>query len=95
MVINLLIGFPGDRPGGLVLTIIYFVASGLAAIIAGFAYAAAGVALARASLPLQAASAVLRGIPLSSCSCFCLLMCPGCPSVAPVSLLSSFTPFLM
>ncbi len=64
MVLNLLFGLPGERPGGLVLTVLYFVASGLGALMLGFAYAAVGVMLPWGSLPLQAASALLRGIPL-------------------------------
>jgi ABC-type amino acid transport system permease subunit len=64
MVVNLLIGLPGDRPGGLFLTLITFFASGAAALIAGFVYAAVCVALPRASLVIQGGSAVLRGIPL-------------------------------
>jgi len=64
MVLNLLIGLPGDRPGGLLLSLLYFVASAAAALAAGFAYAAICVRLPRASLLLQGASAVLRGIPL-------------------------------
>jgi ABC-type amino acid transport system permease subunit len=64
MVVNLLIGLPGDRPGGLILTVLYFLAAGSGALLAGFAYATMGVMLPRASLPLQALSAFLRGIPL-------------------------------
>jgi polar amino acid transport system permease protein len=64
MIENLLIGLPGGRPGGLVLTILYAITSGAAALALGFVYAAIGVVLPRASLPLQAASAFLRGVPL-------------------------------
>ena len=64
MVVSLLFGLPGDRPGGLVLTVLYFIASGVGALVAGFAYAAVGVTLPRASLPLQVVSALLRGVPL-------------------------------
>jgi ABC-type amino acid transport system permease subunit len=64
VVVSLLIGLPGDRPGGLVLTVLYFIASGLGALVVGFAYAAVGVTLPRASLPLQVVSALLRGVPL-------------------------------
>lgn len=64
MIQNLLIGLPGGRPGGLVLTILYAITSGAAALALGFVYAAIGVVLPRASLPLQAASAFLRGVPL-------------------------------
>jgi ABC-type amino acid transport system permease subunit len=64
MLENLLIGLPGERPGGLALTVLYAITSGVAALVLGFAYAAIGVALPRASLPLQAANALLRGVPL-------------------------------
>ena len=64
MVLNLLIGLPGDRPGGLLLSLVYFFASGAAALALGCVYAMVCVALPRASLLLQAASAVLRGVPL-------------------------------
>lgn len=64
MVMNLLIGLPGQRPGGLLLTGLYFMAAGSGALVVGFVYAAVGVILPRASLLLQAGSAFLRGIPL-------------------------------
>jgi ABC-type amino acid transport system permease subunit len=64
MIENLLIGLPGERPGGLVLTVLYAVAAGWGALLLGFAYATIGVILPKASLPLQAASAFLRGVPL-------------------------------
>lgn len=64
MVVDLLIGLPGERPGGLLLTILYFFISGLAGLAIGFAYAAVGVTMPRASLPLQAGTAFFRGIPL-------------------------------
>jgi ABC-type amino acid transport system permease subunit len=64
VVVNLLIGLPGDRPGGLVLTLFCFFASGAAALAVGFAYAVVCTALPRASLLLQGAGAVLRRIPL-------------------------------
>jgi ABC-type amino acid transport system permease subunit len=61
---QLLIGLPNDRPGGLVLTVLVFVAAVGGAVVIGFAYAAACVALPRASLPLQAGAAALRGVPV-------------------------------
>lgn len=64
MIENLLIGLPGERPGGLVLTVLYAVAAGWSALLLGFAYATIGVILPKASLPLQATSAFLRGVPL-------------------------------
>jgi polar amino acid transport system permease protein len=64
MVVNLLIGVPGDRPGGLVLSIIYFLLAGGAALVFGYLYGMIGVVLPRSSLVLQGITAVLRGIPL-------------------------------
>lgn len=64
MVVNLLVGFPGQQPGGLVLTVLYFLAAGSGAVLAGFAYAVVCATMPRWSLPLQALSSLLRGIPL-------------------------------
>lgn len=64
MIVHLLFGFPEDRPGGLSLTILYFVSAALLALGAGIGYAAICTALRRAGLVLQGATAVLRGIPL-------------------------------
>ena len=64
MVEQLLIGLPNDRPGGLVLTVLIFLAAAGGAVVIGFAYAAACVALPRPSLLLQAGAAALRGVPV-------------------------------
>jgi ABC-type amino acid transport system permease subunit len=64
MIVNLLFGLPNARPGGLVLTVLFFLAAALIAMLAGFAYGVLCVVLPRASLPLQGAGAVLRGVPL-------------------------------
>jgi polar amino acid transport system permease protein len=64
MIVYLLIGFPGERPGGLALTVVYFVLSGFLGVVAGLAYATACVAWRRGGLALQAAAALLRGVPL-------------------------------
>ncbi len=64
MIVNLLMGLPNDRPGGLLLTVIVFGAAAVAAVLAGYLYAAVCVWFPRASLILQAASALLRGVPL-------------------------------
>ena len=64
MIVQLLLGHPGQRPGGLVLTLLYFVGSAGAALLVGYAYASACVALPRLTLPLQAGSALVRGVPL-------------------------------
>jgi ABC-type amino acid transport system permease subunit len=78
MVVNLLIGIPGDRPGGLALSIAYFVLAGGAALAAGYLYGAIAVALPRSSLILQGITAVLRGIPLLLLV-FLLAHVPGFP----------------
>jgi ABC-type amino acid transport system permease subunit len=64
MIMNLLIGLPNDRPGGLLLTVLFFFGAALIAVGIGLIYAAACVWLPKISLPLQAVSAALRGIPL-------------------------------
>lgn len=64
MILNLLLGLPNDRPGGMLLTLIVFVAAASGAVVAGFFYAAVCVWFPRASLILQAGSALLRGVPL-------------------------------
>jgi ABC-type amino acid transport system permease subunit len=64
MILNLLIGLPNDRPGGMFLTLIVFIAAASGAVVAGFLYAAVCVWFPRASLILQMASALLRGVPL-------------------------------
>ena len=64
MIVDLLIGLPTQRPGGVVLTVITAVGSGAVALILGAAYATICVHAPRLSLGLQAVLAVLRGIPL-------------------------------
>jgi ABC-type amino acid transport system permease subunit len=64
MILNLLIGLPNDRPGGMFLTLIVFIAAASGAVVAGFVYAAVCVWFPRASLILQMGSALLRGVPL-------------------------------
>jgi polar amino acid transport system permease protein len=64
MIVDLLIGLPAQRPGGVVLTILIAVGSGAAALVLGAVYATICVSAPRLSLGLQAVLAVLRGIPL-------------------------------
>jgi len=64
VVLDLLIGLPGDRPGGLLLSVLLGLGAGAAALALGFAYAAACSAGRAFGLPLQGVSALLRGIPL-------------------------------
>ncbi|WP_431857313.1 ABC transporter permease subunit [Azospirillum sp.] len=59
----LLFGLPDQQPGGLLLTVLLFLATGGAAVLLGLLYATAATALPLTALPLQAASAVLRGVP--------------------------------
>lgn len=63
MIEDLLIGLPGQRPGGLALSLLFFVAAAISAVAAGLAYATLCVAFPRASLPAQAVTALLRGVP--------------------------------
>jgi polar amino acid transport system permease protein len=64
MIINLLIGLPGQRPGGLVLTVMIAIGSAVCAAVLGVGYASICVRAPRLSLGLQAALALLRGVPL-------------------------------
>ena len=64
MMANLLFGLPGERPGGLVLTMIFFIIAGGGAFISGFIYAALCNEFPRQSLLLKIGSALLRGTPL-------------------------------
>jgi ABC-type amino acid transport system permease subunit len=64
MITSLLVGLPGQRPGGLVLTVMVAIGSAGCALLLGILYASICVRAPRASLVLQAALAVLRGVPL-------------------------------
>jgi ABC-type amino acid transport system permease subunit len=64
MLMDLLIGLPAQRPGGLLLTVLIAVIAAAAAAVLGLLYATVCATVPRASLPLQAGLAVLRGIPL-------------------------------
>jgi ABC-type amino acid transport system permease subunit len=64
VVVDLLIGLPNDRPGGLVLSVLIFLISAAGALAVGFLYATVCVALPRASVPLQVGAAALRGVPV-------------------------------
>jgi ABC-type amino acid transport system permease subunit len=64
MVLDLLIGLPGDRPGGLVLSILLSGAAAAIAVWLGFGYALACRSSRVAGLPLQGLSALVRGVPL-------------------------------
>jgi ABC-type amino acid transport system permease subunit len=64
MIVNLLIGFPDQRPGGLLLSILTAIGSGAGALVLGIVYATVCVQAPRLSLAVQAALAVLRGVPL-------------------------------
>jgi polar amino acid transport system permease protein len=64
MIVDLLIGLPAQRPGGILLTLILAVGSAAGAIVLGVMYAVVCVRFPRLSLGPQAALAVMRGIPL-------------------------------
>lgn len=64
MIENLLIGFPGQRPGGLLLSVLLTAVALGAAVALGYAYALICVAFPRAGIPLQVALSAMRGVPL-------------------------------
>jgi ABC-type amino acid transport system permease subunit len=64
MIVRLLLGLPGDRPGGLVLTALFFVAAGGAAMVAGLGYAIVCSGQRLIGGVLQAGSALVRGVPV-------------------------------
>jgi len=64
ILIDLMIGLPQQRPGGLLLSILVAVAAAAAALALGVLYAMVCVTARFISLGLQAVLAILRGIPL-------------------------------
>ncbi len=60
----LLVGLPNQQPGGLLLSILTGVGSGVGAVLVGALYATLCVEAPRIGLGLQAALAVLRGVPV-------------------------------
>jgi len=64
MIVNLLIGLPDQRPGGLALSVLSALVAGAGALLLGLVYATVCVGAPRLSLLVQGALAVLRGIPL-------------------------------
>jgi polar amino acid transport system permease protein len=64
VIVDLLIGLPDQRPGGLLLSVICALAAGAMAVLAGLGYATACVAAPRLTLVVQGALALLRGVPL-------------------------------
>lgn len=64
MIRELLIGFPGQRPGGLLLTLMLAVGAGACAVLLGACYAVICVQVPTLGLILQCALAVVRGVPL-------------------------------
>jgi polar amino acid transport system permease protein len=64
MMLDLLIGLPDQRPGGLLLSVMATIAAGGLALLAGVVYATACVTAPKLTLVVQGGLAVLRGIPL-------------------------------
>lgn len=64
MLADLILGLPGQRPGGLLLTILLTAIAAISGLALGLLYATICVHLPRASLTLQGALAIVRGIPL-------------------------------
>ncbi|HEY3908130.1 MAG TPA: hypothetical protein VGM14_29775 [Streptosporangiaceae bacterium] len=64
MIVDLLIGLPAQRPGGILLTVLIGAGAASGALLLGIIYATACVRLPWLSLGLQVPLAVARGIPL-------------------------------
>jgi polar amino acid transport system permease protein len=64
VIVDLLIGLPDQRPGGLLLSVLSAVTAGVLAVVAGLIYAAVCVRAPRLTLVVQGALALLRGVPL-------------------------------
>jgi polar amino acid transport system permease protein len=64
VIVDLLVGLPGQRPGGLLLSVVCAVAAGGCAALVGLCYATACVAAPSVTLTVQGALALLRGVPL-------------------------------
>jgi ABC-type amino acid transport system permease subunit len=64
MIVDLLIGLPEQRPGGLLLSVLSAIAAAACAVLAGILYATICAAAPKVTIGLQAALALLRGIPL-------------------------------
>jgi ABC-type amino acid transport system permease subunit len=64
VIMDLFLGLPNARPGGLLLTVLFFMGAASAAMAAGLVYGALCVVIPRASVPLQGASTLVRGVPL-------------------------------
>ena len=64
MIVDLLIGLPDQRPGGLLLSVLCALAAGVMAVLAGLGYATVCVAAPRLTLVVQGGLALLRGVPL-------------------------------
>ena len=60
---SLILGLPGERPGGLALSVLAFLAAAVAGLAMGALYAVVCVSSRLASSPLMMAAAVIRGIP--------------------------------
>ncbi|MGH3929585.1 MAG: hypothetical protein ACRDTF_06370, partial [Pseudonocardiaceae bacterium] len=64
MIENLLLGFPDQRPGGLLLSVLLAAAALSGAIMLGYVYAVLCATFPRSSVPLQVGLSALRGVPL-------------------------------
>lgn len=91
MISNLLLGLPGDRPGGLVLTIVFFVAAGAGAMLAGVGYAIACSGQRAVGGVLQGVSALLRGVPVLLLVFIAAAVTPGALEIAAVVGLSLYS----
>jgi polar amino acid transport system permease protein len=64
LLVNLLVGLPDQRPGGLALSVLSAVAAAVCAVVVGILYATVCAAAPVLTIGLQAGLALLRGVPL-------------------------------
>lgn len=82
MIDTLLFGLPGDRPGGLVLTVVFFLAAAAASLTASLVYAIACTTLRGLGAILQVVSALLRGVPVLLLVFLAAVFMPGPVEIA-------------
>lgn len=84
MITDLVLGLPGDRPGGLVASLGFFVISGAAAVLSGVAYAVVCTSSRAVGGVLQLASAAVRGVPVLLLVLLAAAVTPGPVELAAV-----------
>lgn len=84
MMTSLLVGLPGDQPGGLVLSVLFFTVAGIGALFVGVAYALTCSASRALAGTLQVAAALVRGVPILLLVFLAAVVTPGPVEIAAV-----------